>query len=157
MAARNMYSIRGRTAATAATAGHALCSIWNPHATKRITVHEMGVFKQGAVGAAGDTLQVVRISARGTAGSTVTPTISNDHNRDIAPPSGFLLDLAAYTVQPTLDGLGFRGIPFANVQGAGFILPFNDEVTVLPGAGLAWVQVAATAFPISEVWAQVSG
>ncbi|HYT45042.1 MAG TPA: hypothetical protein VEP90_22130, partial [Methylomirabilota bacterium] len=105
--------------------------------------------------AAGFGVRLRRITARGTAGSTVTPGISNDSKRGAAPVSGYLLDLAAFTVQPTLDtvdmGIGFT---FSAVQGSGLVYPIPGGIEIGPGAGLACIQVPATAsvtFDISTV------
>ena len=43
-----VYSARALTAATAATADHAIIQLWNPDSLKRIMVVEMGLFKAGA-------------------------------------------------------------------------------------------------------------
>src|ERR1043165_9659699 len=96
------YSVRGRTAATAGTADHAICAFWNPHSTQRIKVIGFRCFKTAA-GAAGDAFRFARTSTRGTAGSTVTPDIDNHSEQAVAPVSGVLLDLAAFTGQPTLQ------------------------------------------------------
>ncbi len=148
-----MYLVRGRTAATAATADHAIAQIWNPHATQRIKVVEFSVFKQGGAGTAGDSFRFRRTSARGTAGSTVTPGIEHHIERAVAPVSGFLLDLAAFTVQPTL--VAGSEIPpgwtAPAVQGAGIVKPFPGGIVVPPGTGLVIVQVAATIWPVSEI------
>lgn len=146
------YRVSGRSAATAATAGHVIASLWNPHATKRIEVKEFGIFKTAA-GTAGDAVELMRITARGTPGSTVTPGIAQDDNRDIAPPSGFLLDLAAYTVQPTLDGsVGSGRYQVTNLAAAGVLIPVAG-IYIPAGSGLALVSrpTGATAWPASDV------
>lgn len=147
-----MYTVRGRSAATAATADHAICALWNPHSTTRIKVVSFAIFKQGGTGANGDAVRLRRITARGTAGSTVTPGISNHSNRGVAPVSGVLLDLAAYSGQPTLDSvdMGFGWCAPA-VQGAGIVYPIPGGIEIGPGAGLSLIQVAAAAWPASEV------
>jgi hypothetical protein len=147
-----MYTVRGRTAATAATADHAIAALWNPHTTQRIKVVSFAIFKQGGAGTAGDAIRLRRITARGTAGSTVTPGIAQHSTRGIAPPSGAVLDLAAYTTQPTLDtvDLGIGWVAPA-VQGAGLVYPIPGGIEIPPGAGLAIIQVAATAWPASEI------
>lgn len=149
-----MYTVRGRSAATAATADHAICTLWNPHATQRVKVLQWSLFKQGGAGAAGDSIRLRRISARGTPGSTVTPGISNHSELAAAPVSGLLLDLAAFTTQPTLlassvdMGIGWDA---AAVQGAGLVYPIPGGLIIPPGAGIAIIQVAGTAWPASEV------
>jgi len=148
-----MYSVRGRSAATAATADHAICALWNPSTTQRIKVIAFSVFKQGGAGAAGDSFRGRRITARGTPGSTVTPGIAQHSTRGVAPPSGVLLDLAAYSVQPTLDGTVDLAIGWVApaVQGAGIVYPIPGGIEIPPGTGLALIQVAATAWPASEI------
>jgi hypothetical protein len=145
------YTVRGVTVATAATADHAIFAVWNPHATQRIKLIQWGVFKVGA-GTAGDALRLRRISARGTAGSTVTPVIAHHSENAIAPPSGFLLDLAAYTVQPTLVagdlGLGWVS---AAIAAAGVVSAIPGGIIIPPSAGIAFLQAQATIWPISHV------
>ncbi len=146
-----MYSARGRSGATAATADHALAALWNPHASIDIEVTEIWVCANAAPGA-GAALLVKRISARGTAGSTVTPTIGNDHMRELAPPSGALLDLAVYSVQPTIaDAIPLAGWTFSAAAAAGLIIPFPRKIHIPPGAGLALVNATAIIFPASDV------
>ncbi|MGH9908108.1 MAG: hypothetical protein ACRD8U_21260 [Pyrinomonadaceae bacterium] len=145
-----VYYVRGVTAATAATADHAICALWNPAAGRRIKVVEFAVFKAGT-GASSDSVKIERITARGTAGSTVTPDADNSAEADAIPDSGALLDLAAYSAQPTRATPGLYGWVAPNVAGAGIILPFPRGITIPPGAGLALTQRAATAWPISEV------
>ena len=146
-----MYIVRGRTVATAATIDHAIYSVWNPHATQRIKMITWSIFKE-AVGTAADGCRWRRISARGTAGSTVTPTIEHHSERAIAPPSGFLLDLAAFSVQPTLvaGDLGQSWVAAA-VAGAGGIFAIPGGLIIPPGTGIVAIQTKATIWPISEV------
>lgn len=146
----NSYAVRGRTAAAAATANHAIAVLWNAHATKRIAVTEIAVFKTGA-GAAADALVIQRTTTRGTAGSTVTPDIDNSYQADVAPPSGPLLDLAAFSAQPTLATPPLKGFVAAAVAASGIVFPVPRELVVPPGTGLAIIQIAATAWPASEV------
>lgn len=147
-----MYTVRGRNAATAATADHAVWQLWNPHATQRIKLIQWAIFAQSAAPAAGWSGRLKRTTAIGTAGSTVTPDIDNHSERAIAPPSGALLHLAAFTVQPTLDaselGLGFT---FAAVQASGIVAPIPGGLIIPPGTGIAFVQIPATASVVFEV------
>lgn len=146
----NAYAVRGRTAATAATANHAIATLWNPHSTKRVKVTEISIFKT-AVGTAADALVLQRITARGTAGSTVTPDIDNSYEADVAPPSGPLLDLAAFTGQPTLATPPLKGFVAAAVAASGIVFPLPRELVIPPGTGLAIIQIAATIWPVSEI------
>ena len=149
-----VYSVRGFTAATAATADHSVFSVWNPDSLKRITLLELGLFKAGA-GAANDSLYVCRTSARGTAGSTVTPDADNAWLGDDVPASGFLLDLAAFSVQPTKGSPNLFGWVASAVAGAGIIWPTPRGIVIPAGTGIAVAQRAATAFPTSEVYAVI--
>jgi len=146
-----MYTVRGRTAATVATIDHAIFSVWNPHATQRIKLIQWAIFKE-AVGTAADGLRPRRISARGTAGSTVTAVLAHHSENAIAPPSGFLLDLAAFTVQPTLVagelGIGWNA---AAIAAAGIVTAIPGGLVIPPGQGIAFLQTKATIWPISEV------
>lgn len=146
-----MYTCRGRSAATAATADHAIAQLWNPASTQRIKVIQFGVFKGGA-GAANDAFRLRRSTARGTAGSTVTPNIEAHSERAVAPVSGALIDLAAFSVQPTLAagelGPEFMAAAFA---AAGTIYAIPGGIVIPPGTGLVIAQIAATAWPLSSI------
>lgn len=144
------FMVRGFTAATAATANHAIAEIWNPSGSKRLYVVGFAIYKAGA-GAANDSLYLERTTAKGTSGSTVTPDADNSSEGDAVPPSGFTLELAAFTVQPTLALPGIYGWVAAAVAGAGLDKPFPRRICVLPGTGLALLQRAATIWPTSEV------
>lgn len=149
------FAVRGRTVATAATADHCVAELWNPHSTQRIRVREIALNCIAAAPAAGASVYLRRSTARGTAGSTVTPGIQHDADRAIAPPSGALLDLAAFTGQPTFETGGFWGWGFAAVQASGVIYPFGNwapkGLVIPPAAGLCIVTAAAVAIPASEV------
>lgn len=146
-----MYTVRGRTAATSTTADHAIAQLWNPHGSQRIKVISFTVFKTAA-GAAGDAFRLKRSTARGTAGTTVTPDIDNHSERAVAPVSGALLDLANFSAQPTLDaselGPDFVTAAFA---AAGIVYAIPGGIVIPFGTGLVLAQVAATAWPISGV------
>lgn len=147
------YRVRGRTGATVATINHCIAAIWNPHATARVEITEISLFKT-TVGTAADALYLQRITARGTPGSTQTPVIGNADERDIAAPAGVLLDLAAYSVQPTADGTvgtaAMWGWVAAAVAGSGFIYP-TGGITLPPAAGLGIFQAQGTIWPVSDV------
>ncbi len=144
------YRVNGLTVATAATADHGICALWNPHSTQRIVVTEISLSAVAAPGAAAG-VELRRISARGTPGSTVTPAIQQHSERAVAPVSGALLDLATYTVQPTAEAGGLWGWVLGAVIGCGFIYPIPKGFVIGPGAGLALVTRAAIAIPACEV------
>jgi hypothetical protein len=151
-----MYSTNGRNAATAATADHAVWSLWNPHATQRIKLWSFSMYAQSAAPAAGWAGRLRRISARGTPGSTVTPGREAHSTHGVAPVSGVLLDLAAFTGQPTLvsGDVSLRFV-FPALQGAGVFYTIPGGIEIPPGAGVAFIQVPATAsvqFDIAVSW-----
>ena len=155
MATGAIYMVRGVTAATVGTIDLASFSVWNPSATKRIELVEVGIFVTTApVATAG--LHMRRTTARGVAATTATPTLENSQQRDAAPDSGFVLDLAAFTTAPTLAAvpsmIGF--VPAASV-GAGIVLPLR-EIIIPPGTGMAFLNRAAAIFPVSEVYVVVA-
>lgn len=151
-----MYSSTIRTQTTAATANHAIWAVWNPHSTQRVKLLAFDMMQQQAMGA-GTAMRLRRTTARGTPGGTGTPGIGNHSLRGIAPASGLLLDRAPFSVQPTLEtGDIAPGFVFTVTQGNGLLYyEFPGGVEIGPGAGLAWVQVAATAlsnFQVSVYW-----
>lgn len=148
----NAYYVRGFTAATAATANHVIAELWNPGTLsgRRIEVFEVAIFKAGA-GTANDSLFLERTTAKGTSGSTVTPDADNAAQADSTPPSGATLELAAFSVQPTLATPGMYGWVAPALAGAGIIIPIPREIVIPAGTGIAIVQRAATIWPTSEV------
>lgn len=149
--AHGIYSSRVRTVATAATADLAVAALWNASSSVRIVVHEAWVCTNAAP-ATGASIYLRRITARGTAGSTVTLTIENDSERLLAPPSGALLDASSYSVQPTFVTAGvLGGWTLAAAAGAGLILPFPRGIVIPAGTGLAVVTGNAVAIPASDV------
>lgn len=138
------YMVAARSGATAATADHVVACLWNPHATKSIYVVQ--VLWGMPVVSSNTTYHLRRATARGTPGTTVTPDIDNDFDHAAAPISGALLDLAAYSVQPTLDATKMlRGLVL-NVVGGGMRFLFVGKGRRIPaGEGLAIAQNGATA------------
>ena len=149
-----MYSVRGRNAATTANADHAIWGFWNPHSTQRIRVVSFAMWAQTAVGVATFAVRLRRTSARGTPGSTVTANSSSDSKLGAAPLSGALLDLAAYSAQPTLlaSAVDFTiGFTLSTTVAAGFVYPVPGGIEIGPGAGIAMIQVPATISAIYEI------
>jgi hypothetical protein len=145
----NNYVAQAKTVATAATIDHAVAELWNPSTVRSIWVTEVHVFVTVAT-AVEPVLR--RSTARGTAGSTVTPTIVNDFERALAPASGALLDLSAFTVQPTLEALGLHGMATGAAVGAGVMWVFRGDGLRVPSVnGLVITTGAAVAFPVSRV------
>ena len=144
----------GLTVATAATIDHAIASVWNPHATKRIWLHELSIFAAAAPGA-GSGFELRRITTKGTPTATITPDADNSHEDATAPVSGWVLDLGPFTAgQPTLQTPPFFGFVFAAVAASGIILPLR-RIGIPPGTGIALVNRAAIIVPACEVGAVV--
>lgn len=150
------YSIGGRSAATAATQNHVAAALWNPSTAFNIYVREIWITKTAAVV---DNHAIAFITARGTAGSTATPDADNDYSRQNAPPSGALLDLAAYSVQPTLQSPPLTRNNLPATIGAFLFFDFRDvPVMVRPGQGLAIYTPVAVVLQASDftfVWDEI--
>ncbi len=151
------FMISGRTAATAATANHVLAQLWNPATAYRLKVVEVWI-SANAAPTASTSLYLVRTSARGTPGTSITTTIDNDTERKLAPISGSIIDFAAFSVQPTFSpaaGTNTAGMfatwTYAAVAGSGIIMPIPRGIIIPAGFGLAIAQKTAVIFPISDV------
>jgi hypothetical protein len=137
----------GRTAATAASANQAVASLWNPHGTARVYLTFLELCTTGAVA---QSFALQRISARGTATTTVTPNADNAYDRDVANVAGMVLDVA-YSVQPTLVAAVLWRWNIPNVAGSGFMKQFPGRgISIPPGTGLCLVGVTASV-PIADV------
>lgn len=142
------HRLAGRSGATAATAGHAAAELWNPHATQRITLREFWICATTAP-AAGAGVALRRTTARGTAGSTLTPVLANDTHRGSVSASVSVLDFAVFSAQPTLEtSPNLWQWTFAAAAASGVSGPI--EIDIPPGTGLAWVNIAAVIFPVSD-------
>lgn len=144
---RNKHYLGGRSTATAATARNVACAIWNPHSTSRIFLYEVWTFPTTA---AATNLAIARITARGTATTSVTAAIDHAIERDTAAPSGFILDLA-YSAQPTVSASNNAAGILPATIGNGVILGFSDPITIPPGTGVALITTQTAAYPASDV------
>lgn len=147
------YRVAGVTAASDANDNDAVAVLWNPHTTKPLWVAQ---FKFFADTGANGKVTVTRTSTRGTAGSTVTPDIDNHTDHLLAPPTGALLDLANFTVEPTKLAPDMDSYQTAATIGAGQIFDFRTAlnplgIRVLPGAGLGIINGAAALVAASHV------
>src|SRR5438105_6254975 len=94
------YYVRGFTSSVTAVADKVLAALWNPAASRRITVLWVAAFATD-FDVAGYTMYLTRITARGTAPSTATPGAVDADDNAVAPPSAASLDLGDYSVAPT--------------------------------------------------------
>jgi hypothetical protein len=129
------WSIAGRTAATAATANQVGAQLWHPAGSTR-SLRVMAVsWYQNTAGPS--VVAVDRSSARGNAATSLTPVVTNDWAGNTAPPSAAVLDLAAFSQQPTLvPGTELFRASLANAAGSGFNHPFPGGITIPAGTGL---------------------
>lgn len=151
-----MYSVRGRTAATAANIDDAVFGFWNPHGTAIVRLMAILMVTQSSTSQPWNAGIFRRTTARGTPATTVTPDISNDGRYGVGPVSGVLLD-TSFSAQPTLEaddwgpraGVGFVTSNEGQValmhrfQGSGLYIP--------PGTGIALIQKEAIVSPVFEV------
>lgn len=144
------YMVRGRTAATAATAGLAIAALWNPHASVRLHLHEIWFCANVAPGA-GSAFEIRRLSARGTPASSVTAAAVHDTEGSIAAVSGAVVDVNVYTVVPTITAGALGAWTLGAVAGAGLVLPFPRDIEIPAAAGLALVTANAIIVPVSDV------
>lgn len=143
------YSIGGRSVITAATANHVGAALWNPSANVQLSVFEVHWFKTAAVA---DNIALARITTRGTAGSSIVVNANNNFGRNkSAPLSGAILDLAAYTVQPTVADRNFYRNNLPAAIGAGVAYVFRREWVIAPGEGLAILTPVAVALQVGDV------
>ena len=151
-----VYSVTGRTVITAATANHCIAELWNPATDpKGIVVWEVGIYVT-IEAAAVIRPYLTRATAKGTAGSTVNPDGDNCWAGDNeTPPSASTLELAAFTVQPTLATPAHQGTAMSNVvgnTGMGHVWLLSRGFTLRAGHGLAICQTTANATPASDVY-----
>lgn len=129
------YAVTGRNAA--GTNNNRQGALWNPSSAKPLWVESFLYATQDTNKTMSYTLR--RITTRGTPGSTVTPDIDNDYDKALAPPSGAVLDLAIYTVNPTEETAPYmeqvKGAD-TTTAGCGFILEFDPPLKIPPGTGL---------------------
>lgn len=122
----------GATGSTDESVGAAF---WNPHSTARVWVQTVTWIKQGS--AVVDNPAIIRSSTRGTQTVTVTPDIDNSYERDIASPTGMVLDLD-FSAEPTLQGPHFRTWHLPAAVASGFEWGFSAPgLCIPPGTGLA--------------------
>jgi hypothetical protein len=127
------YSVGGRSAATTAAINVAAAQLWNPHTTKSIKVGEIWVRKSVATA---DNHILYPTVLRGVPGSTITPDVDNHFQRQYAPGSGALLDLGAFTTQPTIQiprflGAGAKGeAASGNVTLGAPVAPQTDDIWI---------------------------
>lgn len=147
----NLYYVHVTPAATAATADHAIWEIWNPSSTRAIALLEVSAVFRAAAPAASVGFHLRRSSAKGTAGSTVTPAAVHERSGLAAPGSAFTIELAAFTGQPTLTSGNLSPVwGFSAVIQAGMIYPIPRGIVIPPGQGLCATNLGAIVTAVAE-------
>jgi hypothetical protein len=143
------HILSARTVVTAASIGAPAAILWNPHGTNRVRCFKYSWFKTVATL---DFLAIARVTARGTASTTTTPSLENSYRRDTSNFSGIVLD-TAWSVAPTIAAAATYGNRWVGPAaiGAGFVWPFIGEYIIPPGTGLAIVAAQAVALQPGDV------
>jgi len=142
------YEVAGRSAATAGTINHAGAALWNPSTTKGIKIMEVWWFKRVATA---DNIALQRITTKGTPASDVTPDIDNDLDKAVAPPSGFVLSLGAYSAQPTLSTPPLRQLNLPATVASGFKWVWDKGLFIPQSTGVAFVSPDAVVLQPGDV------
>lgn len=145
------YAVAGQAAAPSAS-GEPYAVLWNPSTTKRLYVEQVVIEDPHATILSRPGL--VRCTTRGTPGSTITPDADNSlDSSGIAPPSGAELNLADFTVSPTLQPprLNIYNISFTG----GSIHIILGDLAIPAGTGLCIECVANLATnDVTVVWGE---
>ena len=112
--------------------------LWNPSANRTLYVSQVAFFGEGM------SVNVSRVTTRGTPGSTVTPDADNAFSRQAAPPSGAELNLADFSVAPTRVPPGLKQFRIGNIAGSGFDI-WIARFEVPPGTGCCIEYISGTA------------
>lgn len=132
------WSIGARSLATAATANHCGFQFWNPSTSRPVWVTAISFAQTGAI-VSNPALK--RSTVRGaTPTGTNTPTIANDWDRMLIPPTLSVLETGTFGTQPTLEGVDLFKWNLPAAIGSGFMTQFETKdlhgIEVLPGSGL---------------------
>jgi hypothetical protein len=142
------YAVGVRSANTAATADNAAAVLWNPSGTRPIKLLEVWLSKTVSTA---DNQALVRVTARGTQSTTVTPDADNCFDdTKIAPASGAVVD-TAWSAQPTVAAPYIARTNLPAAVGSGFIWVLSVPWTVKPGEGIAIVTPVATILQASDI------
>ena len=144
-----IFSVRGRGTNTSGNIGDCIGQLWNDDATETITVVEFWVWRGGLTG---NRVEMCRSTARGTAGSTVTPDADNAWDNLAGPTTSVLLDLPSFTTDPTVAGPALMN--WNNATGTdsmGIAWATAGGINVPPGTGIAFLSLTATVYTASEV------
>jgi len=143
-----LYSMAGRSTATASAADQCGFNFWNPSSTKIAWLLEVAYCCTTAP-AGNNTARLTRTSTAGTGPSaTITPDTDNAWDRDGVPPSAAVLHLGAFaTAQPVIEGPAqWRTVAPPSINGLGFEKTYGiPGLAVPPGTGIG-------IFSLSAIW-----
>jgi len=143
------YNVAGRNGTVTATADRPYAILWNASSAKSIYVTEIGVTKTVATV---DNHALVRVTARGTAGSTITPDADCHDDNQTSPESSAVLDLGDHSVAPTVSAPYKRRLHLPAVIGSGYVWTFPKGMRVKAGEGLGIVTPTAVAGQACDIY-----
>ena len=146
------FSVTGRGLTSTAAANECACNLWNPHSVRSLWVIEF-MFSRDSNPSAIDVLRLCRTTTQGTAGSTVTPDLDNDFEREVTPNTGASLGLSNFSVEPTLQTPELYSLAFeltGEHQFMNWVFP-DQGIRVGPGTGLGLFSTGAIAISPSTV------
>ncbi len=150
-----VYSVRGFSPSFSGNTDDGFAHLWNPDTAQRLRVIEFG-YHNASAGTSTQRFRLFRTTGRGTPGSTVTPDADNAWDVNDSPPSGALLDLAVFTIQPTKADPGLQGIHHSTggtgTPGTGFVYRPDRPLWVPPGTGLLLAYGSIDFWPSCEVY-----
>jgi hypothetical protein len=136
-----------------AATNEAMCQLWNNSSTKRIRLLEFALWRAGTVYSR---QLICRTTARGTPGSTVTPTANNAWSGEDVPVGDTLLDLSNFSVEPTIalpPLFYFSMNTGTGTEGMGFVWANPKGIWIKPGTGVAIIgPLAAVSSSIETYW-----
>ncbi len=149
MAEEGLYYVKALSVATAGAGNEAVIEIWNPSSVRSIELLELAMVGSLSQNAGVD-ITTRRISAKGTAGTTVTPAAAHHAKGTAAPYSGFLI-YTGFSVEPTLvAGILHPSWATGSGRASGVLFPLPFGIEIPAGQGMAFVQVAAVSVNDSE-------
>jgi hypothetical protein len=150
------YYVQAANGTTSGISQHAIAGIWNPSATKSISLLEIQLVASGTP-AAGAGFVTMRSTSRATgAGATgarmATGGLQQHGSNESVSQSGFVVDTGPFVTQPTLNT--GRLAPcwiLAAVAASGVLIPIPRGIVIKPNSGLYLVTSSGVAFPACEV------
>lgn len=148
------FLVAGRNGSPSVANNEVVGQLWNPSTDRSLWVAEI-MYTTVVTGTA-QNMRIQRTTARGTPATTVTPDLDNDMEREVTPQTGALLDLALFSVQPTVDAsVLFRTPPTGGTTAGGILdqIVFPGKgIKVPPGTGLCLRAAAISGCSFDQSW-----